>query len=250
MQLFFAQDIESDYCTLNEDESHHCVKVMRLTVGDPVSVTDGSGTLCHCTILEAHPKHCLLQVYEHITDYGRHAFHLHVAVAPTKNTARMEWFVEKAVEMGIDEITPIICDHSERCLMRQDRLQKIAVSAMKQSLKAFMPLIHPPTTLHELIERVQTQQYKNNNQDNNSQFSILNSQLFIAYCDGDHRTPLHDIYHPGENVLILIGPEGDFSPKEIEQALSAGFHPVTLGQYRLRTETAALAATAFFNLVN
>lgn len=250
MQLFFVSDVESNLYTLSEEESHHCVKVMRLTVGDRVAVTDGRGTLCHCTIVEAHPKHCLVEVDERIEDYGRHTFHLHVAVAPTKNTARMEWFVEKAVEMGIDEITPIICDHSERCVLRQERLQKIAVSAMKQSLKTFMPVINPPTPLAELIENIKSKQLENSQQNNNFQLSTFNFKLFIAYCDGDHRTPLHDIYCAGEDALILIGPEGDFSTSEIEQALAAGFEPVTLGQYRLRTETAALAATAYFNLVN
>lgn len=240
MQLFFASNTDSDYYTLSEEESHHCVKVMRLVAGDHVAVTDGNGTLCHCTIVEPHPKHCILKVDTRISDYGRHSFHLHVAVAPTKNTARMEWFVEKAVEMGIDEITPIICDHSERCVLRQDRLQKIAISAMKQSLKTFMPLIHPPTPLSELINSSTTQQLN----------SSTTQQRFVAYCDGDHRTPLHDIYSPGCNALILIGPEGDFSQQEIESSLAAGLIPVTLGQYRLRTETAALAATAFFNLVN
>ena len=240
MQLFFVSNTDSDFYTLSEEESHHCVKVMRLSVGDHVSVTDGNGTLCHCSIVEAHPKHTLLQVDERIPDYGRHSFHLHVAVAPTKNTARMEWFVEKAVEMGIDEITPILCDHSERCILRQDRLQKIAVSAMKQSLKTFMPLINPLTPLTELIKRSKGQEVEGSKV----------QQLFIAYCDGDHRTPLHDIYRPGANALILIGPEGDFSPSEINLALSSGFQPVTLGQYRLRTETAALSATAYFNLVN
>lgn len=235
MQLFFVPNIDSDFYTLNEEESHHCVKVLRLVVGDSVSVSDGKGTLCHCTIMEAHPKHCLLKVDERIENHERHAFHLHVAVAPTKNTARMEWFVEKAVEMGIDEITPIICDHSERCVLRQERLQKIAVSAMKQSLKTFMPLINEPVNLNNFISNLNPIEPK--------------SQRFIAYCDGDHRTPLHEIYQPGHNALILIGPEGDFSTQEIESALAAGFHPVTLGQYRLRTETAALAATAFFNLV-
>lgn len=232
MQLFFVSNANSDFYTLSEEESHHCVKVMRLGVGDHISVTDGRGTLCHCTIVEAHPKHCLLQVDERIADYGRHSFRLHVAVAPTKNTARMEWFVEKAVEMGIDEITPIVCDHSERCVLRPERLQKIAISAMKQSLKAFMPVINPLTPIAEIIDKP------------------FDGQRFIAYCDGDHRTPLHNSYIPGQNALILIGPEGDFSQPEIEHALTAGFLPVTLGQYRLRTETAALAATAYFNLVN
>lgn len=231
MQLFFVPDTNSDFYTLSEEESHHCVKVMRLAVGDRLSVTDGRGTLCHCSIVEAHPKHTTLQVEERLEDYGHHSFRLHVSVAPTKNTARMEWFVEKAVEMGIDEITPIICDHSERCVLRTERLQKIAVSAMKQSLKAFMPIINQPTPLIEVID------------------TPFEGQRFIAYCDGEHRTPLHDIYKPGSNALILIGPEGDFSQQEISHALATGFLPVTLGQYRLRTETAALAATAYFNLM-
>lgn len=243
MQLFFTPDIESGFYTLSEEESHHCVKVMRLAVGDQISATDGRGSLCRCSIVEAHPKRCLVQVDERIEDYGRHTFRLHVAVAPTKNSARMEWFVEKAVEMGIDEITPLLCDHSERCVLRHDRLQKIAVSAMKQSLKTFLPHINPLTSLSSLLASLSSQK-----QDDNP--SASDTQLFIAYCDGDHRTPLHDIYRPGQNALILIGPEGDFSHQEIAHALNAGFLPVTLGQYRLRTETAALAATAYFNLVN
>lgn len=232
MQLFFIPNTESDFYTLSEEESHHCVKVLRLVAGDHIAATDGQGTLCQCTIIEAHPKHCLIQIDERTDNHNRHSFHLHVAVAPTKNTARMEWFVEKAVEMGIDEITPIVCDHSERCVLRHERLQKIAVSAMKQSLKTFMPIINPPTPLTQLIN------------------SSTIQQRFIAYCDGDHRTPLHNIYRPGQDALILIGPEGDFSQREISLALDNGFQPVTLGQYRLRTETAALAATAYFNLVN
>ena len=247
MQLFFAPDIESDICTLSEEESNHCIRVLRLSAGSEVHLTDGNGTLCRCTILDAHPKHCSLQVIERLPGYGAHRFHLHLAVAPTKNPARMEWLVEKAVEMGIDEITPLLCDHSERCVLKRERLEKIAVSAMKQSLKAYKPILHAPTPFRDLINKI-TQQPSSN--PTNSQFSILNSQFFIAYCDGDHRTPLHDAYLPGHDALILIGPEGDFSPAEVQSALAAGFLPVTLGQYRLRTETAALAATALLNLMN
>ncbi|MBQ6237483.1 MAG: 16S rRNA (uracil(1498)-N(3))-methyltransferase [Bacteroidales bacterium] len=232
MQLFFSDDIESDICTLSDDESRHCIKVLRMAAGDELFLTDGRGTLCRCRILDAHPKACTVEVVERTRDYGRHSFFLHIAIAPTKNTARTEWFVEKAVEMGIDRISPIVCDHSERCVLKKERLDKIAVSAVKQSLKAYLPEIDPPTPVTELID------------------SPFDGQRFIAYCDGDHRTPLHSAYKPGSNALILIGPEGDFSPSEVQRALSAGFIPVTLGSSRLRTETAALAATAFFNLSN
>ncbi len=142
--------------------------------------------------------------------------------------------------MGIDEITPIICDHSERCVLKEERLDKIIVSAMKQSLKTYKPILHAPTRFHNFIDSIT----KQNSSD------TTNPQLFIAYCDGDNRTPLRDAYTKGSDALILIGPEGDFSPEEVTQALNAGFIPVTLGESRLRIETAALAATAFFNLSN
>ena len=232
MQLFFTEIIESNICTLNEEESKHCVKVLRMSAGNELYVTDGRGTLCRCRIIDAHPKNCTVEVVERTTDYGRRPFRLHIAIAPTKNTARMEWFVEKAVEMGIDEITPIVCDHSERCVLKTERMEKIIVSAMKQSLKAIQPAFATLTPIRQLIE------------------TPFDGQKFIAYCDGDNRTPLRDIYKRGSNALILIGPEGDFSHGEVDLALANGFIPVTLGESRLRTETAALAATAFFNLIN
>ena len=232
MQLFFSDNIESDICNLTEDESKHCVKVLRMKEGDILSLTDGRGTMCQCRIIDANPRCCTVSIVERIHEYGLRPYHLHIAVAPTKNTARMEWFVEKAVEMGIDEITPIICDHSERCVLKRERLDKIAVSAVKQSLKAYRPIINPPTPLAKLIA------------------TPFDGQKFIAYCDGDHRLPLREAYHRGSSALMLIGPEGDFSEDEVRRSLEAGFIPVTLGQCRLRTETAALAATAFFNLSN
>lgn len=233
MQLFFVEDIESDICTLSEEESTHCVKVLRMAAGDELYITDGRGTLCRCHVVDAHPKHCSVAVAERMERYGQRSFRLHLAVAPTKNSARIEWLVEKAIEMGVDEITPIVCRHSERCVLRPERLDKIAVSAMKQSLKAYKPVIHGPTDVMEIITTP----------DNGE-------QRFIAYCDGEHRTPLRDAYRAGSDALILIGPEGDFSPEEVAAALAAGFIPVTLGESRLRTETAAMAATAFFNLMN
>lgn len=232
MQLFFAENIESDIYTLDENESKHCIRVLRMGVDDEISVTDGCGTLCRCRIVDDNPKSCTVAVIERMHDYGKRNFSLHIAVAPTKNTARLEWFVEKAVELGVDIITPIICNHSERSVLKTERIEKIALSAMKQSLKAYMPTLNPPTQLADLIAQP------------------FDGQRFIAYCDGDHRTPLRQAYTPGSDALILIGPEGDFSPDEVTAALSAGFVPVTLGPCRLRTETAALAAAAFLNLSN
>ena len=232
MQLFYTLDLESDLCTLNEEESKHCIRVLRMSNGSTIHVTNGKGTLCQCTIIDDNPKHCTARIVERHDNFEQHNFYLHIALAPTKNNARIEWFLEKAVEMGIDEITPIVCDHSERCILKRERLEKIAISAMKQSLKAYLPVINDPTPVCKVIG------------------NAFSGQRFIAYCDGDIRTPLHDAYRAGNNALILIGPEGDFSNNEIQQALQSGFAPVTLGNYRLRTETAALAATAFFNLVN
>ncbi len=232
MQLFYTLDLESDLCTLNEEESKHCIRVLRMSNGSTIHVTNGKGTLCQCTIIDDNPKHCTARIVERHDNFEQHNFYLHIALAPTKNNARIEWFLEKAVEMGIDEITPIVCDHSERCILKRERLEKIAISAMKQSLKAYLPVINDPTPVCKVIG------------------NAFSGQRFIAYCDGDRRTPLHDAYRAGNNALILIGPEGDFSNNEIQQALQSGFAPVTLGNYRLRTETAALAATAFFNLVN
>lgn len=232
MQLFFTENIESNICTLSEEESKHCVRVLRMGVGDELSLTDGKGTMCRCRIIDAHPKSCTVEVVERLTGYGRRPFSLHVAVAPTKNTARMEWFVEKAVEMGVDEIVPIVCDHSERCVLKRERMEKIIISAIKQSLKALQPAFDDLTPVMEVIKRP------------------FDGQKFIAYCDGENRTPLRDAYTRGSNALILIGPEGDFSHEEVDMALANGFIPVTLGECRLRTETAALAATAFFNLIN
>lgn len=232
MQLFFIENIESDFCTLNEEESKHCIRVLRMSIGDELFLTDGRGTLCRCKIDDPNPKRCSLQVVERQQEYGQHPFILHLAVAPTKNTARMEWLVEKAVEMGVDTITPLLCDHSERCVLKTERLEKIAISAMKQSLKAYKPVINTLTPIANLLK------------------TPFDGQKLIAHCDGEHRTPLNEAYKPGSNVLMLIGPEGDFSASEIDNAFALGFVPVTLGPCRLRTETAAMAATAYFNLVS
>ena len=238
MHLFLTDTTQGPYATLPPDESKHCIRVLRMQPGDELYVTSGDGTMCRARIVDPDPTACQVEITERLPDYGARPFKLHMAVAPTKNNARMEWFVEKAVEIGIDRITPIICDHSERGVLKTDRLERIALSATKQSLQARLPRIDPPIKLHDFLTNL------------NSQFSILNSQKFVCHCVGDDRRTLHQLYTPGTDALVLIGPEGDFSPHEIAAVLAQGFQPVTLGNNRLRTETAALYALTALNFMN
>ncbi len=236
MQLFYSPDITpSALCTLDPEESRHAVRVLRMRQGDPIDVTDGRGALHHCTILEAREKGCVVQPLT--SDLRPPTSDLHLAVAPTKNPSRMEWLVEKAVEMGVGDITLLRCDRSERSFLKTERLQKLAVSAMKQSLRTLLPAIGEAVVLRDWLH---------------SKFKIQNSELkFIAHCEaGQPRTPLADLLESGRPATILIGPEGDFSAEEIALALELGFRPVSLGPSRLRTETAALYAVAAFNLIN
>ncbi|MBR1792206.1 MAG: 16S rRNA (uracil(1498)-N(3))-methyltransferase [Bacteroidales bacterium] len=232
MTLFYCQDIDSDTFSLPAQESHHCIRVLRMTVGDQLYLTDGRGTMCLCRIVCSDSTNCLVEVIQRDNNYGKRPYHLHIAVAPTKNNARIEWLVEKAVEIGVDEITPIICDHSERGILKTDRLEKIAISAMKQSLKAYLPLINPATPLRQFVSRP------------------IEGQRMVCYCEGDQRIPLSQTYQAGSDAVILIGPEGDFSPDEITTAIASGFQPITLGDARLRTETAALYAITAINFMN
>jgi 16S rRNA (uracil1498-N3)-methyltransferase len=230
MHLFYSPDIKSNQYTLPEEESKHCIKVLRLKKGDIIHLTDGLGNLFETVITEDHPKRCLLEVLNMDKDYGKRNFKIHMAVAPTKNINRYEWFLEKATEIGVDEITPLICEHSERRIIKPDRLKKVITAAMKQSLKAYHPVLNETIDFRKLIE-----QYKSG---------------YIAYCSDGFRDHLKTVYQKGEDTLILIGPEGDFSKKEVGMAMEAGFKPVSLGNSRLRTETAALAACHIVNLRN
>lgn len=232
MQLFHIEDLSSDIIDLPKEESQHCVRVLRLSEGDIIFLTDGNGLLCKGEIISTGNKSCSVHIMERTENFQQRDYRLHLAVAPTKNAARMEWFLEKAVEIGIDEFTPIICEHSERNFMKTERLEKIAVSAMKQSLKAYKPIINEPVKIKDFLQK------------------DFEGQKFIAYCEGDTRTPLKSLYEPKSPAVVLIGPEGDFSKSEIETALETGFIPVTLGTSRLRTETAALATCFFINLLN
>lgn len=231
MQLFYCPDIDNSIYTLNEEESKHCIRVLRMHAGDRFQITDGRGNLFEVEITDEHPKRCSVRVISTLSNYEAKDFFLHIAVAPTKNISRFEWFLEKATEMGIHEISPIICDHSERKDVKISRLEKVIIAAIKQSLKAYLPKLNPSLSFSSFIK----QDFK--------------GQKFIAYCDGDHIN-LKDQYQLKEDVCILIGPEGDFSPEEVNLALKCGFKTISLGKSRLRTETAAIAACHTINLLN
>lgn len=232
MHLFYTPYISGTSYTLIEEESKHAVRVLRLTEGDEIQLIDGKGNFFEARIVDANPKHCSVEVIGQQAEYGKRNSYLHIAVAPTKNIDRLEWFLEKATEIGIDEITPILCEHSERKVIKDDRLEKVIVSAMKQSLKAYLPKLNPMTPLSELL---------------GADFS---GKKFIAHCyEQDKRTLKNEVVGSLSN-LILIGPEGDFSEAEVEMAIKTnGFIPVSLGQSRLRTETAALVACHTCNLL-
>ncbi|MEY8849112.1 16S rRNA (uracil(1498)-N(3))-methyltransferase [Psychroserpens sp. XS_ASV72] len=233
MQLFYNPELKSgqEHIQFSKDESIHIVRVLRKSVGDTLHITNGNGFLFLAEIVSADQKRCeaLIKSFE---QQIKHNYHLHLAVAPTKMNDRYEWFLEKATEIGIDTITPIFCDNSERKSIKPERLEKILQSAMKQSLSCYLPILNEAITFQEFLSQ---------NHD---------GQLYIAHCEDSDKKSLKDVLKPDENVTILIGPEGDFSLKEIEMALSKNFLPVSLGNTRLRTETAAIVAchsVAFIN---
>lgn len=202
-----------------------------MRTGDTIHLTDGFGTLYTGQIMGQDIKNCPVMIMGMTPDFEKRPFRLHMAVAPTKNTARFEWFLEKATEIGIDEITPLICEHSERVQIRTDRLQKIILSAAKQSLKAYLPTMHDPVKFNDFIR--------------------LNhpASRFVAYVEEHQPMHLKTAYQQGD-CTVLIGPEGDFSKKEMVAAFKNGFIPVSLGPSRLRTETAALVACHIINIAN
>ena len=232
MHLFYTPDIEGDIYTLNADESRHCVRVLRLGAGEAVSLVDGKGTWYEGVIERAEVRGCEIRITDRRELYGRRNFHLHLAVAPTKNIDRIEWMLEKCTEMGIDEITLLHAAHSERKVVKEERLEKVIISAMKQSLKAYLPKLNPLTEFSRFV--------KNN----------PSTLKCIAHCDKGYKKSLQEIYQPGQDITILIGPEGDFSGNEITLALENNFIPVTLGESRLRTETAGIVACHSINFMN
>ena len=236
MYLFYCPDIETKQ-TLSEEESGHCVRVLRYSAGDEILITDGRGTTYTARITNPHPKHCDFEIISREKQEPHHHFHLHIAIAPTKNIERMEWAVEKCVEIGVDEITPLLCRFSERKQLRTDRLEKIILSAAKQSLTPYLPVLHELTPYDAFIK---SQESRDKSQE----------QKFIAHCYKEDKRVLKDEIEQGRDVLVLIGPEGDFSEQEIAEALSLGFVPVSLGNSRLRTETAAVVACHTAVLMN
>jgi 16S rRNA (uracil1498-N3)-methyltransferase len=232
MHIFYTPELSGNNYTLDESESKHCVRVLRLEQGDEIILVDGRGGFFTAKIIDPNPKRCSVSVVKTQLNYGQSGFQVHIAIAPTKNIERVEWFLEKATEIGLSRVIPLLCRFSERKEIKADRLEKVMISAMKQSLKAYLPQLDPLTRFSDLIKQP------------------FDGQKFIAHCDDQHRELLKNLILPNQNYLILIGPEGDFSGEEIEQALKAGFQPVSLGDSRLRTETAGLVACHTFNLMN
>ena len=231
MTLFYVPNLATEH-VLPEEESLHAVKVLRLQAGDKLVVVDGVGGYYIAKITLPHPKRCAFELIESQFEFGKRDYKLHIAIAPTKNMDRLEWFVEKATEIGIDEITPIICRFSERKMVKAERLEKIIVSAAKQSVKAYFPKLNPQCTFDELIKNHQA------------------TQKFIAHCYDSEKRQLKTEIVPAKDMLVLIGPEGDFSKEEVDKAIKNGFLPVSLGESRLRTETAGVVACHTVSLMN
>ena len=241
MELFYSCEISGGICCLDKDESGHCAKVLRHRSGDEISVIDGCGTLYRCRITSDNPKAVEAAVLSSEENWGGHDYKLHLAVCPTKNNDRYEWFAEKACEVGVDSISPVIGEHSERRIFKTARLEKILISAAKQSLKAAVPVVSEPISVKEYITAHKDDE---------------NTLKLIAYCFEDERVPRRSIKevlnnYQGTEIIVMIGPEGDFSKAEAELAMECGFIPVHLGTSRLRTETAAVTAAeaAYFRFM-
>lgn len=228
MHVFYTPDIQT-HLELPEEEAQHCIRVLRLNTGDKITLTDGKGNFYRAEITAATNKRCLVKVIETIPQDPLWKGHLHIAMAPTKNMDRNEWFAEKATEIGIDELTFLNCRFSERKVIKTERIEKILISAIKQSLKARLPKLNEMADFDKFIAQ---------------EFS---GQKFIAHCYEGDKPLLKNILIPGQDALVLIGPEGDFSEEEVKKAIEKGFRPVSLGKSRLRTETAALTACIIMN---
>ncbi|MDR1202661.1 MAG: 16S rRNA (uracil(1498)-N(3))-methyltransferase [Tannerellaceae bacterium] len=231
MQLFYAPDI-SVARELPEEEAKHALRVLRLTEGDAIDLTDGKGFFYKAIIRSSNPKHCYVDVIAKQEQPLLWDFDLHIAVAPTKNIDRMEWLCEKSTEIGINQMTFLNCRFSERREIKLPRLEKILISAMKQSQKATLPKLTGITDFPTFIQQP------------------FYSRRFIAHCHEGEKNTLKQLYHSKEDALILIGPEGDFSSEEAAIAIKNGFEPISLGNSRLRTETAALTAIHTIHLLN
>ncbi|GFD92687.1 ribosomal RNA small subunit methyltransferase E [Alteromonas sp. KUL156] len=225
MQLFYNPDLltTSKEITFNKDESRHIIRVLRKKEGDILHITNGNGILFFAEIIIGNDKKCIAKIIKYEEKPSTRDYYLHVAIAPTKNNDRLEWFLEKATEIGIDEITPIICKNSERKVVKVDRLERIIQSAMKQSLQFTLPKLNPPINFSDFIK------------------NDFSEEIFIAHCENDtEKKFLKNVASLTSKYTVLIGPEGDFSPEEIQESLNKKFIPISLGKNRLRTETAGL----------
>lgn len=232
MQLFYAPDLSGDRYTLPEQESKHCIRVLRMQTGEQINLTDGKGNMIVAELLNEDARHCEVKVVDIQKDYGKRNYNVHVAIAPTKNINRFEWFLEKATEIGIDEITPMICQRSERKIVKIDRLNKVITAAMKQSVKAYHPQLNEAAAFKDLLK------------------IDFKGRKYIAYVEEGEHPLLQSVYTKGHDALILVGPEGDFSPEEVNLANEQGFMTISLGNSRLRTETAGVVAVHAIEMTN
>jgi 16S rRNA (uracil1498-N3)-methyltransferase len=233
MQIFFAPDIFGDAYTLDENESKHIIRVLRMTKGAIVRLIDGKGNLYEGIISNPDVKKCEISITSVIKDFEKRNYKLHIAISPLKNPERFEWFIEKSVEIGVDEITPIICRNTEKTGMKKERINNLIISAMKQSLKSTRTILNSPCPINDFLN------------------GDIKGTCMIAHCNETfERKKISDVYSKNETAIILIGPEGDFSNEEIESAISKGFSSVHLGSSRLRTETAGVAACHSIYLIN
>ena len=233
MHIFFSDQPGDRQFILDATESNHLARVLRLREGDPVYVINGNGNLYECRVASSDNRNAVVEIVSVKNNWDQRNYSLHIAIAPTKNMERFEFFVEKAVELGVDEITPLITRRTERKVFRKDRVEKIIVSAMKQSLKAKKTILNSPVAIADFLNLP------------------LKGQGFIAHCiDAMDVSGINEIYTPGENVTIMIGPEGDFSAEEVTEATGKGYQPVTMGDSRLRTETAGIVACSFIYFMN
>jgi 16S rRNA (uracil1498-N3)-methyltransferase len=234
MQVFYAPGLTGNPSALNENESRHCIQVLRHVAGDIIHLIDGDGGFYKARITEADPHACGIEITEHIPFFHARPCRLQLVIAPPKQTDRFEWLLEKAIEIGIDTITPIRCQRSERKEINERRLEKIVIASMKQAIVAKKPRINSMISFKQLI----------------SSDMADYQDRFIAYCDDVKNLPLQEAMIKGRNTIILIGPEGDFTQDEIRMTLASGYKAVSLGNNRLRSETAALVACMIFNIKN
>jgi 16S rRNA (uracil1498-N3)-methyltransferase len=233
MQIFYVPDIKGNTCVMDENESRHSIRVLRMVKGDRLKLVDGHGTLYEGIISDPDPSGCKIAITGIARNFEKRDYKLHIAISPIKNQERFEWFVEKSVEIGVDEITPVICKNTEKPGIKRDRLNNIIISAMKQSIKAFKPVLNEPVAFCEFID------------------SDIRGIKMVAHCNHLYnRSKIDQVYKKSKNAVILIGPEGDFSEEELNQAFKHDFKSVHFGSSRLRTETAGIAACHSVYFIN